>query len=944
MSFLDDLTPPVNLQEPEFGFLVENLFTPFDGVRKDTLGNFKNITSKKLYIIESFINKFKTHIGNDIYPSSRLIFPRKDGRKYYIKDVVFAKLVIKIFNIPKNTEDYTLLFNWKRNYHTFKYMGNDPKQLRSLPLVIARIVSNRRMLEEQDVVKQRVTVSDINDALDRLLDRNKNEEQVEILREVFMKLNVQEIRWFCTIILRISILNFFEQSFFQRWHPDGVKLFEICNDLKKTFYYLSDPNKRLTPDQTLVQPMLPFLPQLSHKLTISYDNLCTKMKTYFEMNKDLKKDYDSYNLKGKFLVEEKMDGDRMVLHMKDNRFKFFSRRLKDYTLLYGENYHVGSLTSHLQGAFKEGVNTIILDGEMVAWDFKRNVILPFGTLKSSAIQEATRQFDTTDFYKEQSSYPLFIIFDILHLNGKNLTNLPLYYRKNILRKVINPVPHRLEILDWHLCATSEDIKTSIKAIVSQRTEGIMVKHLQLKYHINNRSHNWIKIKPEYLEQFGENLDLVVIGKEPGIKNSFMVSLKDANNVFNSFCIVANGFTTTEFDKIERLTHNKWVSFKDHPPPSNLRFGAKKPTYWIDPKDSIVLEIKARSIDSTVDSSYAVGSSLHNLFCRRIREDKDPDDCITLEAYKELKLRTHLSLQKSQSVNKKRRIDHDSFLEGYAKRDTSVTIESNLFLSYNFLIQSDYITPEGDRITIKDLKAVIKIFGGEIIQTAFNLTDDRQVIVLSEKLLPSTELYFLKGYNVIKPFWVFECIRRNELLELEPVFIFKSHDSSIYGDKVDKFGDSWVIHCTNIDNLYFTRHLSALEIKSRKEEFKRDLNYLGISNTYLYLFDGIPFYIVNQDNSHNQLLEQRIERFGGRICDHLNECSYVVVPQVLLDDEKARSWLTEEINRISRTISENMEFDSTNTLANKIPNIVTEKFIHDSIKFQELVDAMDYKFV
>lgn len=53
-----------------------------------------------------------------------------------------------------------------------------------------------------------------------------------------------------------------------------------------------------------------------------------------------------------FYIEEKMDGERIQVHMSDHGkvFKFFSRKGKDYTSLYGTSLDDknGSLTKHLK--------------------------------------------------------------------------------------------------------------------------------------------------------------------------------------------------------------------------------------------------------------------------------------------------------------------------------------------------------------------------------------------------------------------------------------------------------------------------------------------------------------------------------------------------------------------------------------------------------------------
>ena len=87
-----------------------------------------------------------------------------------------------------------------------------------------------------------------------------------------------------------------------------------------------------------------------------------------------------------------------------------------------------------------------------------------------------------------------------------------------MNRILRPIPNRFEVLDTRLGSSLEDIERAIREVVSSRCEGLVLKNVQLKYEIDGfRNPDWIKVKPEYLEKFGENLDLVVIGKSPAIK-------------------------------------------------------------------------------------------------------------------------------------------------------------------------------------------------------------------------------------------------------------------------------------------------------------------------------------------------------------------------------------------------------------------------------------------
>lgn len=72
---------------------------------------------------------------------------------------------------------------------------------------------------------------------------------------------------------------------------------------------------------------------------------------------------------GEFIIEEKLDGERMQLHKRGNEYFYCSRSVillvfvivdfifgmqrkgKDYTYLYGAHVGAGSLTPHIDAAF-----------------------------------------------------------------------------------------------------------------------------------------------------------------------------------------------------------------------------------------------------------------------------------------------------------------------------------------------------------------------------------------------------------------------------------------------------------------------------------------------------------------------------------------------------------------------------------------------------------------
>lgn len=931
--------PPPNNIDPTFTLLTNELFDKLDAVNRHNLQEASTITERRAQIINDFIATFRTHIGNDILQSAKLIFPEKAGRLYFIKEVALARLIIKMYKIPKDTEEYNLLHYWNRQYQKSKRFASDERKIRDLPLQAARIIATRRSYIERC---KECTVPQINTLLDDLTLAKKPQEHLDLLQPLFDSLRIEEIRWLIQIILKKPILVHMEKYFFNSWHPDGYRLFSICNSLETTFNLLSDPNKRFETKDLGIHPRFKFKPQLAEKLSSNYDIVVRKLQKKQPMEPQYEAKFKQLQLENKFYIEEKMDGDRMLLHKEGGRFKFFSRRLKDYSFLYGESLQFGSLTKYLRDAFANNIDSIILDGEMVAFDYKRQAILPFGTLKSLAIQESVRQFTTIDHYEQQTSYPYYLIFDILYLNGRDLSNYPLFFRKNLLDRIIKPVPYRFEVHDARLGSSVADIEKAIREVVTSRSEGLVLKHVQLRYVIDGfRNPNWIKLKPEYLEKFGENLDLVVIGKNPGVKNSYMMGLKNKKDgsedygAYYSFCMCANGFEVEEFDKIERLTHGHWINTAQQMPPEQLiKFGRKKPDFWIDPKYSLVLEIRARSIDVRPEATFAVGTTLHNMHCRRIREDKSIDECISMQEYIEMKrdYMQDLNLKSQTTTTKKKElIKLTSYNEPLDLKQ--VEIELDLFASFEFLILSDKKDNGGEHVTIEELKTLVKRYGGHLVNS-IDASTHLQVIIITEKNLPTSQRYLAQGLDLIKPAWIFECHKRNHIVQLEPCFIFDSQNWDMYDQRVDEYGDSYTVH------LPLARINAPSLSRDQVDQLRQQFEWDELARPKLYLFEGITFHVIGTSLAC-QLVKDRIERFSGEVVDDFVNCGYIVVPS--FEEEEFRQETIATLKRIYETINQNLQISEEGKFANKIPFTVIEKFIHDCIKFNSVVDPEDYKF-
>jgi DNA ligase D-like protein (predicted ligase) len=302
------------------------------------------------------------------------------------------------------------------------------------------------------------------------------------------------------------------------------------------------------------------------------------------------------------LVTEAPEGERWAHELKFDGYRMHGRidrgQVRLITARSGLDWtsKYPGLTEWLKGL---PVARAYLDGELCA-------VRPDGTTSFSLMQAAT---------EGQGEQLVYFVFDVMHLDGKDLLLKPLLERKARLADVLKGAPAGLQYSD-HIVGNGAAF---LRQACQLKAEGIVSKRVDAPYRPADRSRSWLKAKCLNREEF------VVVGwTDPEGSRPYLGALLLAYYAPDGRLVYAGragtGMPLRELARLsarlQPLATDKMPL--DVPPPRGSRFGSPlvlSRVHWVRPE--LVAEVTY--LEWTDDGL------LRQMVYQGLREDKPADE-------------------------------------------------------------------------------------------------------------------------------------------------------------------------------------------------------------------------------------------------------------------------------------------------------------------------------
>ncbi len=289
-----------------------------------------------------------------------------------------------------------------------------------------------------------------------------------------------------------------------------------------------------------------------------------------------------------WLHELKLDGYRMQARKDGERVQMLTRTGLDWTHRMQE---VAAEIARL------AVDKVTMDGEVV-------VVAPNGTTSFADLQAAMQE-------GAQRTLTYFA-FDLLHLEGRDTRELPLWERKELLRLVLKGANGDLLQLSEHIETGGEKLlheacKLQAEGIVSKRANGV---------YLSGRGRDWLKMKCLHEQEFVVGGYTLPTNGIRGVGALLLGYYREGKLIYAGRA--GTGFTQKTHrilrDKLENLEQLKKSPF------ASLPSDAAKGARWVNPEMVAQVRFATWTADNLVRQAAFLG----------LREDKQAKEVVREE--------------------------------------------------------------------------------------------------------------------------------------------------------------------------------------------------------------------------------------------------------------------------------------------------------------------------
>ena len=285
-----------------------------------------------------------------------------------------------------------------------------------------------------------------------------------------------------------------------------------------------------------------------------------------------------------WIFEKKLDGYR-ILATTGNTVKLTSRNGQNYTARYAP------VADILRKFKKEAV----LDGEMVVEDFKGRSL--FQELQN---YQPGKKDQTLKYY----------VFDLLSLDGYDLTGMELLKRKQLLKALIKALPGDTIVYNDHVTGTGTALMEQAR---KESWEGIIAKVADSRYEAGKRSDRWLKLKIQ------NSQEAVILGySKPAGSRKYFGSLVLGMYADGNLTYIGN--CGTGFDEASlKMLHGRLSELETGHKPVKEKVNQERSVTWVRPE--LVCEVTF--------TEWTSDRILRHPVFKGLREDKQRE-AVTME--------------------------------------------------------------------------------------------------------------------------------------------------------------------------------------------------------------------------------------------------------------------------------------------------------------------------